>query len=326
MNDIYKQFINDVGLLFKEQELLAPYTTYKIGGPADLFIETRTTDDMVKAITIARKNSIPFFVLGGGSNVLVSDKGFRGLVVRNMTKNIVVRGMKGMITKGIADGNVYVEAESGVPFNLLVRYTIEEGLGGLEMHLGLPGTVGGALFMNSKWMKTTSFVGDAVYQATVLTPTGEIKNVSNDYFHFSYGYASLQKTGDIVLSVIFTLERKDKEQLWKRANESMEYRKVSQPQGVQTAGCVFKNISLIEAVAAGTPNHTTSTGYLLDKSGCKSLVVGDAKVSQTHANFVVNTGKATASDMVQLIETMRAKVKEKFGITLVEEIGRIGEF
>ncbi|MFZ2025146.1 MAG: UDP-N-acetylmuramate dehydrogenase [Microgenomates group bacterium] len=326
MIDIYKKFIETIGIPVKEQEPLAPYSTYKVGGPADLFIEARSVEHIVAAVTTARKFAIPFFILGGGSNILIGDKGFRGLVIRNATKAITVRGMKGAITKGIADGSVYVEAESGVPFNALVRYTIEEGLAGLEMHLGLPGSVGGAIFMNSKWMKPPSFIGDMVYQATILTPAGEVKNVTNDYFRFAYGSSFIQKSGDIVLSVLFALKRAEKEALWSTANESMEYRRVSQPQGVKTAGCVFKNISFVEAVATGTPNHTTSTGYLIDKSGGKTMTVGGAAVSQIHANFVVNTGSATATDMVQLIETMKEKVKEKFGITLVEEIQRIGDF
>ena len=326
MTDIYKKFIEKVGIPVKEQEPLAQYSTYKVGGPADLFIEARSVEDIVMAVATARSFAIPFIILGGGSNILIGDKGFRGLVIRNLTKTIVVRGMKGAISKGISDGSVYIEAESGVSFNALVRYSIEESLGGIEMHLGLPGTVGGAIYMNSKWMKTKSFVGDAVYQATILTPDGTVKKVANDYFHFSYGASTIQKTGDIILSVIFALKRADKETLWKTANESMEYRKSTQPQGVKTAGCVFKNISLTEAAIAGTPNHTTSTGYLIDKSGCKSIAVGGAAVSQIHANFIVNTGSATAADMVQLIETIRGKVKEKFNITLVEEIKRIGEF
>ena len=326
MTDTYKKFIEVVGVPVKLEELLAPYTTYKVGGPADLFIEAKIVETIVTAVTLARQYGIPFVLLGGGSNILIGDKGFRGLVIRNATKGIAVRGMKGAITKGITDGSVYVEAESGVPFNSLVRYTVEEGLQGLEMHLGLPGTVGGAVYMNSKWMHPPSYIGDRVYQATILTVAGEVKNVTKEYFRFSYGSSVLQKSGDILLSVLFELKRGDKEALWKTANESMEYRRVSQPQGVKTAGCVFKNISLVEAVAAGTPNHTTSSGYLIDKSGGKTITVGGAAVSPVHANFIVNTGSATAHDMVQLIETIKEKVNEKFDITLVEEVLRIGDF
>ncbi|MFH0749786.1 MAG: UDP-N-acetylmuramate dehydrogenase [Candidatus Gottesmanbacteria bacterium] len=326
MTDQYKQFIETIGIPVKEQEELASYTTYKVGGPADLFVEARTTRDIIDAVTMARVCTIPFFILGGGSNILIGDKGFRGLVIKNMTKTITVRGMKGAITKGISDGSVYVEAESGVPFNNLVRYTIEEGLQGLEMHLGLPGSVGGALFMNSKWTRPPACVGDVVYQATLLTPTGEVKAVSPEYFHFSYGSSGLQKSGDIVLSVIFALKRSNKEALWMVANESISYRKDTQPQGVKTAGCVFKNISLVEAVSAGTPDHTTSAGYLIDNAGCKNFSVGDAAVSPVHANFIVNTGKATSHDMIQLIDQIKEQVRAKFGVALVEEVLRVGDF
>lgn len=326
MTDQYKQFIQTVGIPVKEQVELAPYTTYKIGGPADLFVEALRTKELIAAVGAARVCNIPFFLLGGGSNILVGDKGFRGLVIKNATQELAICGMKGVVTKGVSDGSVYVEAASGVPFNTLVRYTIEEGLQGLEMHLGLPGSVGGAVFMNSKWTHPPAFVGDVVHQAMVLTPTGETKAVSKQYFHFSYGSSAVQKSGDIVLSVIFALKRSNKETLWNTANSSIAYRKDTQPQGEKTAGCVFKNITLVEAVAAGTPNHTTSAGYLIDKAGGKSLRVGDAAVSPIHANFIVNTGKATSRDMVQLIDEMKGKVKQKFGVTLVEEILRIGEF
>jgi len=326
MTDSYKQFKKAIALDVQEHINLASYTTYKIGGPADLFIEARSTSDIVLAVTTAQRYHIPWFIIGGGSNILIGDKGFRGLVIRNLTNKITVRGMKGAITKGVQGGSVYVEAESGVPFNTLVRYTIEEGLEGLEMHLGLPGSVGGAVYMNSKWTRPTAFVGDRVYQATILTPQGDVTSVSKEYFQFSYGSSSMQKSGDIVLMVLFELTRSTKEKLWTVANDSINYRKHTQPQGVKTAGCVFKNISMVEAVSAGTPDHTTSAGYLLDHAGCKTFRVNDAAVSQVHANFVVNTGKATSHDMVQLINQMKEQVKLKFGVSLVEEIRFVGEF
>ena len=121
-----------LGSTLKEQVILAPFTTFNIGGPADYFFEARTCDDIARAVMVAREMHLPFFILGGGSNILVGDKGFRGLVIRNLTHAIVIKGAKGAITGGIKTGSVYVEADSGVPFNLLVRFTIEEGLHGLE--------------------------------------------------------------------------------------------------------------------------------------------------------------------------------------------------
>jgi UDP-N-acetylmuramate dehydrogenase len=313
LNDLKQKFGDRV----KEHEPLARYTTFKIGGPADYFFEAKTTDELVAAIMLARERSIPMFILGGGSNILIGDRGIRGFVIKNSTGAIRMKGMKGAVRGGAAQkGLVFVEAESGVMFNTLVRFTIEEGLSGLEMHLGLPGTVGGAIFMNSKWTHPPGFVGDAVYQAEILTPENKRVTAPKAYFHFGYDTSSIQKTKDILLKVVFSLRSDTKERLWQIANESIAYRRDSQPQGVCTAGCAFKNIS----------RAPTSAGFLIDHAGLKGEHVGDAYISDVHANFIINRGKARAANVVQLIEKVRAKVKEKFGVILKEEIIRVGEF
>lgn len=315
-----------MNITFQNNVSLAPFTTFKIGGPADFFYEAKTVDALVDAVGKARELGIPVTLLGGGSNVLIGDRGIRGLVIKNNTGTITIRGMKGKYQAGEAKGLVYVEADSGVVFNKLVRFTIEEGLGGLEAHLGLPGTVGGAIFMNSKWTKPVRYVGDAVYQATVLTPQHEVTIVDRSYFRFSYDTSIIQKTRDTVLRVVFALSPCDKEELWKGANESISYRRQSQPQGVKSSGCTFRNITKAQALAAATPNHTTSAGFLVDHVGFKGKAVGDAQISPIHANFIINNGHAKASDVVELIELARAKVQEQFGVELVEEIVRLGEF
>lgn len=326
MNSIYEEFKKQFQGNIKENELLAPYTTYKVGGPADFFVTATTVDELAQAVTASRMSGIPFFVLGGGSNIIFGDKGFRGLVIKNNTHNISIRGMKGNIKGNASQSLVYLEADSGVPMNRLVRFAIEEGLGGLEMHLGLPGSVGGAVFMNSKWTKPMGFVGDCLYQATVLTSDNITKTVNKNYFDFSYGRSSLQKNGNILLRVIFCLRQEEKDILWNRANESILYRKETQPQGVHTAGCVFKNISSADAMTFGTPDHATSAGFLLDQAGCKEMSVRGAEVSPVHANFIVTRAGATASDVVELIHLMKKSVKEKFGVSLKEEIIKVGEF
>jgi UDP-N-acetylmuramate dehydrogenase len=281
---------------------------------------------MIRALTLASEYGVPVFVLGGGSNIVVGDRGFGGLVIKNAAKNIVLRGMKGKLQDNQSSGQVFVEADGGVIVNQLVRFTIEEGLAGLEMHLGLPGTVGGALYMNSKWTKPEGYVGDVVYQATLVDHKGSIRTVARDYFKFGYDQSILQKTHETVVSVIFALNKEPKDKLWERANASIGYRRQSQPQGVFSAGCTFRNISQADAMVASTPGHTTSAGFLLDRAGLKGKAVGGAKISPMHANFIVNTGGATASDVIQLIELARAEVKRQFGVTLVEEVVRIGEF
>lgn len=318
--------IDQLGDSLKEHEPLGRYTTLKIGGPADLFIDVHTSQELINVIQQAVRLGIRVFVLGGGSNILVGDKGFSGLVIKNSTSHISVIGAKGFIKRGTGKRKVYIEADSGVMMNKLVRYTIEEGLQGLEMHLGLPGSVGGALYMNSKWTHPSGYVGDAVQQATVITPKGEVCTMPKSYFRFGYDTSILQKNADIVAKVIFALSPNNIEDLWKIANTSVLYRRESQPQGVFSPGCTFRNISKVQAMALSTPKHTTSAGFLLDHAGVKGMTVGDAQVSAIHANFIINRGKATASDVVKLIEKVRAKVKEQFGVNLEEEIVRIGEF
>ena len=281
-----------------ENELLGKYTTLKIGGPAEYFFDAKTVDDFIAAIRVGRSLKLPVFILGGGTNILIGDRGIRGLVIKNSTKNISLRGAKGNNSSQV----VFVEADSGVVMNQFVRYTVEEGLSGLEMHLGLPGSVGGAVSMNSKWTHPIGYVGDIVYQIKILTPENEIKDVPFQ-----------KKTDGIILSVIFELKRSTREALWKIANDSIAYRRETQPQGVHSAGCTFKNIS-------------KSSGFLIDHAGCKGMHVGDAWVSDVHANFIVNRGAATAADVVQLIDKIRSKVKSQFGVTLEEEIVRVGEF
>ncbi len=317
---------NILGERAKENEPLAKYTTFKIGGPADLFYEARTTDEMVRAVREARRLSVPVFVLGGGTNILIGDRGIRGLVVKNATSRIVIAGAKGKMNGMMKKGIVFVEAESGVVMNKLVRFAIEEGLAGVETQLGLPGTVGGAVYMNSKWTQPVSYVGDCVYQATILTHQNEIKVVPRSYFQFGYDQSSIQKTRDIVLSVVFMLSPSDKEKLWETANGVTAYRRETQPQGVRSPGCTFRNISKAQALAASTPHFVTSAGFLIDHAGLKGEQIGDAQISPIHANFIMNLGKASAADVIKLIERARNQVKRQFGVMLEEEIVRVGEF
>lgn len=326
MHNEYKKLQKKLGVRVRSGEILAKYTTLKIGGPADLFYEATTSEELTDALVSAWKLKIPVFVLGGGSNSLVGDKGFRGLVVRNITRRVGIVGIKGRMRSGRSRRSVFVKADSGVNMNSLVRFTVDNGLKGLEMHLGLPGTVGGAVYMNSKWMHPEGYTGDPLFQATIFDKNGQVRLESKSYFRFGYDSSSLQKTGEIVISVIFILEEADKEVLWQTANDSIAYRRNSQPQGVTTAGCTFRNISRAEALTYKTPNLTRSAGELIDLAGLKGEIIGEAQISPIHANFFINRGKATASDMVQLIDKARKQVLEKFGVNLEEEIVRVGEF
>ncbi len=326
MNTVIQPLQEALGNRVKADEPLARYTTFKIGGPADYFYEAKTSDECAAAVAIARKLNLPVFILGGGSNILIGDKGIRGMVIRNLSTHIGIKGVKSALIGEDRKKVVYVEADAGVPVNKLVRFTVDEGLSGLHMHLGLPGSVGGALYMNSKWTRPEGYIGDVVYQARLVTGEGEDIVVPQSYFHFAYDTSVLQSTKDTVISVVFALVAADKDELWKIATESITYRRETQPQGVSSAGCTFRNLSKAEALTLSTPNLTTSAGYLLDHAGLKNESVGDAYISPVHANFIINRGKATAADVVKLIDLCRERVLKRFGVRLAEEIQRVGEF
>lgn len=309
-----------------QNESLAKHCTWRIGGPARYWFEAKTTEELIDAIKIAIEYEIPYFILGGGSNVLFGDKGFSGLIIKNCTSIIRVIGVRGRIQKEILDTEVLVEAESGVMFNRLVRFSLDEGLSGLEPFLGQPGTVGGAVYINAHSIKDNKFIGDFLTAAKIFNQEGNICEVTKDYFYFSYDQSKIQKTKELVLSVVFKLTRSQKEKVWEKASEAMSYRAETQPQGYASGGCTFRNISYAEALSVPTPNRIQSAGFLIDQCGLKGTAIGDAQISDKHANFIINKGKAKASDVLDLIELCKKKVKEKFGVTLQEEIVLVGDF
>lgn len=306
------------------REPMSAHTTFKIGGPAEYYIEVEKLDDLVKAAVTARKLSLPAFVFGGGSNVIIADHGMKGLVIKNNCRRFEIASMAGKVKNQKIDvDKALVYAESGVIINQLVRFTIEQGLGGLEYQLGLPGTVGGGVYMNSNFPRKGVYVGDCLYRANLLGKDGQVKEVDNAYFHFAYDKSILQETGEIVLSVIFKLEKSDKKVLWEKASEALNYRNSTQPKGA-SAGCTFRNISVVEAISIPTPDRITSAGYLIDKAGLKGKRIGDAMISDLHANFILNMGAAKAEDVVGLVTLMKEEVYKKFGVHLALEVKTVG--
>lgn len=320
LQELQKVFGNRV----KIDELMSKHTTFKIGGPAEFYLEIEKIDDLVLAVNTVRKLKTPFFILGGGSNIIVSDNGIKGLVIKNNCRRFEVMSMVGKVKNRKIDvDSALVFAQSGVIMNQLVRYTIDEGLGGLEYQLGLPGTVGGAIYMNSNFPKKKSYVGDVVHKVKLLTQDGTIKEVDNSYFNFSYDKSILQETAEIVLSVIFKLKPMDKKTLWERGTEALNYRNETQPKGI-SAGCTFRNISLLDAINVPTPDRITSAGYLIDKAGLKGKRIGDAVISDKHANFIINLGNAKAKDVASLLSLIKHEVFKKFRVKLVTEVRTIG--
>lgn len=283
----------------KVNEPLSLHTTFKIGGPADFFYEANSPAELEKAVTLAKELSLSYCVLGGGSNILVSDEGFRGLVIKNKSYGIKILSFKGKIKNQHSEiEEVLVEVDSGVPFNRLVRFTLEEGLDGLAEFLGLPGTVGGAVAVGAHW--SNKRVPDLV--------------------------VSQKKIDKTIISVVFKLKKADPQSLWQVARESIDRRQKKHPQKMFSAGCIFQNIKKSDAARLGTPKLTCSAGFLVEAAGLKGRKINEIQVSPMHANFIVNLGQGKAIDVIELIRVIKEKIKEKFGVELKEEIVKIGEF
>jgi UDP-N-acetylmuramate dehydrogenase len=294
----------------RRAEPLAPLTTFRVGGPADWFLETRSAEETVRALAAARAHGVPVTLLGGGSNVLVADAGVRGLVIRSRSTGIRRTG----------EGSV--EADAGATINGLVRWTVARGLAGLEAWAGTPGTVGGAIFGNAHFAGRN--IGDMVERVRVVDRSGSVVDIQAAEMAFGYDRSRLQDTGEVLLSATFRVSEGDPARLRARARESLAYRKRTQPLDRPSAGCVFKNPERgRDEVPEGIP---WSAGALVDRAGAKGWVVGGARISLTHGNFIVNDGTATAADIRHLIDACRKVVRDRFGVDLREEIVYLGDF
>lgn len=287
---------------------LAPFTTFKVGGPADLLVEPRSSAELIEVLHAARAHGVPVTMLGGGSNVLVGDRGVRGLVVRPRGGEIR------------AENATRVRADAAVTINGLVRWLIGRGLAGLEAWAGTPGTVGGGIYGNAHWAgRLLSEHLDDVR----LWSDGSVTNVPAGEMEFGYDRSRLQRSGEVLLSARFVVASGDPAALRETARASLAYRKRTQPLASPSAGCIFQNLSAGDPAGPGTPR---SAGALVDRAGLKGAREGGAQVSPTHANFIVNDGTATAADIRRLIDRCRAAVGEMFGVELRNEIMFIGEF
>ena len=289
---------------------LAPFTTFRVGGPADWLLETRSSDEIVLALTIAHAVHEPVTILGGGSNVLVSDTGVRGLVIRPRG------GEVHLLDEG------HVRADAAVTINGLVRWTINHGCAGLERWAGTPGTVGGAVWGNAHF--GGRLIGEHVSEVRIVTREGAASDLSASAMAFAYDRSRLQETGEILLSAVFRVSAGEPSALRAVARSSLAFRKRTQPLESPSAGCVFQNPEAgRDRVPEGIP---WSAGALVDRAGLKGTAVGGARVSPTHGNFIVNEGTASATDIRRLIERCKAVVRDRFGVDLREEIVYLGEF
>ncbi len=290
--------------------LLAPLTTFRVGGPAEWLFETRNSGEIEAALSIARNAGVPVTMLGGGSNVLVADAGVRGLVIRTRGGDVS------------AIDETHVRADAAVTINGLVRWTINHGKAGLEAWAGTPGTVGGAIFGNAHF--GGRLIGDLVSSVRLVGADSSPADVPASAMGFGYDCSRLQRSGEVLLSAVFVVSSGDPASLRAIARESLAFRKRTQPLDTPSAGCVFQNPERgRDAVPEGIP---WSAGALVDRAGMKGATEGGARVSPTHGNFIVNDGGATAADIKRLIDRCKAAVRDRFGVALREEIVYLGAF
>ena len=313
-----------------ENEPLAKHTYFKIGGPAKFFFAAKSVEDLKLALSTAYNLQIPFVVLGGGANVLISDKGFDGLVIKNQASGVKLVGIKGTIGRtGRGIKNALIWTASGTLMNQLAKFTLDQGLLGLEFLLSVPGTVGAGLKINAHFeVEKGEFIGNRLLSATLFDPkTGSFKKVDRDYFNFSYDSSKIQKTGEIAIEAVFKADAaSDKEELWQKALDDVRRRNEEQPVGIACSGCVFRNISKEDAIRLSTPNLTTSTGYIIEKLDLKGAKIGGAQISDKHANYILNINGAAAHEVIKLIDLIKTKARETFNLNLKEEIFLIGDF
>lgn len=277
--------------MMKKKQLLASFTSFQIGGPADWFYQAKTEEDLIKALEFCRNKKIPFLIFGGGSNILFSDQGFRGLAIRMENKEIKIN-----------DGKVLVAA--GVSLNELVKLTAENSLGGLEFLAGIYGTVGGAIVGNAgAWQQN---IGDQVKRVRILDKNNQFKWLNQKECQFAYRQSRFKKNKAIILEVEFELEKGDKKEIKEKIKENLTKRG-GQPQE-PSAGSIFIN------------PKPKSAGDLIEKCDLKGKRIGNAQISEKHANFIINLGGAKAADVLELIALAQKKVGEKFKITLQPEI------
>lgn len=302
MNTLFEQLKEKLGDSLRENVDMSVYATLKVGGPAEFYMEVSTEEEMIHAIQVAHELQIPYYVFGGISNVVIGESGLKGLVIRNMVS------FKEIIEE--TDEYVILRVGSGYNMSRLAKETAAEGWSGLEYHLGLPGTVGGGVAVNSGWYahKPDKYVGDPLVRGLLVTADGSTKIVVHDYFKFAYDYSVLKDTHEVLVWIEFKLLKADSVELLQHGQDALTHRKNTQPFGVPTSGCFFQNVDGISA------------GKIIDEAGLKGYTIGGAQVSMKHANFIENTGSATAHDIAELVAYVKNKVKEHSGIELEEEI------
>lgn len=304
MNNASEQFIKSIQAVMPTQvrlnEPMRAHTSFKIGGPADIMVLPQTVEQLAQALKLVQECGLPLTVIGNGSNLLVLDKGIRGVVIK----------LGNMLKAFKQDGNVLTFG-AGYSLSLASKKAYECGLTGMEFAVGIPGSIGGAVYMNAG--AYNGEMKNVVQSVKVMTRDGEIKTIGAEELDFGYRHTSLQASDDIVIEVVLEMPTGDKEKIKAEMDDFSQRRISKQPLELPSAGSMFKR----------PPGYFAGT--LIDEAGLKGYRVGDAQVSEKHAGFIVNVGNATAADVLALIKDVQRVVYEKNGVELCREVLVIGE-
>jgi UDP-N-acetylmuramate dehydrogenase len=303
---------------------LKNYSTFRIGGRAEYLLVAKEKKDILRGTKLARKKKIPFFILGGGSNVLFSDNGFNGLVIKMQNSNLKIQN---------ENSKFKIICGAGLPLMKLVFKSSEIGATGLENLAGIPGTLGGAIWGNAGAFGRE--IGDLVEEVKVLDVGSsklEVKKLKNKDCKFGYRDSIFKRRKNwIILEATLKLKIGKRKEIEEKIKEILKLRKEKQPLEFPSAGSVFKNIpirrvpkKIREKFKEKIKDGFLPTGVLIEAAGLKGFQIGGAKISEKHANFIVNVGEAKASDVKELIEKIKKEVKKKFKIQLKEEIKLVG--
>ena len=283
----------------KINELMKEHINFKVGGPADILLIPSKAEQIIESIKICKDNNIPYFVIGNGSNLLVKDGGIRGVVIK----------LTGLTNLEVNEEEI--KADCGVMLKELSDKALENSLTGLEFACGIPGTVGGAVFMNAG--AYDGEIKNVIKEAQVITSSGEIVTLSKDELELGYRTSKVMRDNSIVINATFKLEKGNKEEIKETIDELTQKREEKQPLEYPSAGSTFKR----------PEGHFA--GKLIQDSGLKGYSIGGAAVSSKHSGFVINKDNATAKDILDLIAYIQAEVKKQFGVELHTEVRIIGE-
>ncbi|NOY14636.1 MAG: UDP-N-acetylmuramate dehydrogenase [bacterium] len=299
-----------INLLYNQP--LSSHTSLKLGGPADILVKPSTSKQFIDSWLLAHQINLPVVILGGGTNVLISDQGIRGIVIVNQTASIDFNS---------APSHLQLKADSGIPLTYLVQQTLKKNYIDLIDFINIPGSLGGAVWNNAHF--NNKFIGSFIKTVQAVSPSGQIRSFTRQQIKFGYDSSIFQTNHFLILSADLVLTQTTTPAVISDlVQQSILYRRKTQPHGVFSSGCVFQNLSALQQQKLKLP--TPSAGYLIDQAGLKGVSVGGASVSRRHANFFVHTGQATASDFNKLIKLVKKTIKDKYDVNLKEEIKLLG--